>query len=358
MTKKLLPLFLCLGLLAGMFSGCRESSSSIEPETAQLVETSGTFENENLSFKIPVGWKAEMTEKSTEFPTVTCEAKGENSYAPFIDFHWVAENNDFLNLTAEDLDYSDYYTEYALLENAVKQIKGRDVLVTRFKGTNAGTTVYVKAYMFNDSGRTYTIALSSPEERLGFDELYTIYDSFSGKPPASTTTTTIPDAETTTLPDYNIQTGNFLVKYPETWISDVSGRNQHVQPLQYWYGRRLNNVPVFVSSEEINGFFPYISVVIGNADRKLVKWDDKSFDLSASFKNYEQGAIERSTRNGEDMVTLNYSVENEDGTRIYIKQILFNQDDLLFILSLFTSSQDYGYDEFQEFYDTFYVLES
>lgn len=357
MSKKILSLLLSVMLIATAFTACNkpeEAEKPVEPETAKIVETSGTYENINLSFKIPVGWKAEESDENAEFPQLTCETKQEGSYAPFISFHSDEENTEFLK--AEDFDYSSYYTKFELLENVVKQLDGRDVLVTRFMGMNAGTTVYVKGYMFNDSGRTYSIALTSPDETQGIDELYTVFNSFKGKPPVATTTAA--SEETTTAPESNFSTGNFSVKYPETWTSDVTGKNKHVTEMQYWYGRRLNDVPIFIATEEIDGMYPYISVLIGYADEKLLKWDDDSFgNLSASFKNYEQGKIERSTRNGSDMVTLNYSAENEEGKRVYMKQVLFNQYDYLFVITLYAGTEDSCQKEFQEFLDTFYVLD-
>lgn len=356
MSKKFLSLLLSVALIAAVFTACQASGKPVEPETAELVETSGTFENENLSFKVPAGWTAEMLDNDPDFPQVTCDTKEKGTYAPFINFHSEEENTDFL--TPKDFDLSPYYAEFELLENAVKQLDGRDILVIRFRAVNAGTTLFVKSYQFNDGGRTYSIALTSPNEELGCNELYTIFNSFKGKPPVSTEATTYPEEEQTTIPEHNFDTGNFYVKYPENWTSDVTGKNKHVKEMQYWYGRRLNDVPIFIATEEIDGFYPYISVVIGNADEKFLKWDDEAFsNISSGFKNYEQGKIERSTRNGSDMVTLNYSAENEDGKRVYIKQVMFNQYDYLFILTLYAGTEDSCQKEFKEFCDTFYVLD-
>lgn len=358
MMKKALSLLLSVILVSTLFSGCNnDTSTPAQPETAKLVETEGTYESENLSIKIPIGWKAEEDSQNPDYPEVTCQTKPETGITPVINFYSTEQDDAFLTFTDKDVDMSAYYTEYTLLENALKKIKDRDVRVTRYKGVNTGITVYVKIYAFNDSGRTYNIALSAPNETSGIDELYTIYDSFTGKPPVSKQETTTSASETTTVPDYNIDTANFRVYYPDEWLSDVSGRNAKVDTLQYWYSRRLNNVPVFTSNKEINGFYPYISVIVGDADRNLVKQEDKYLNFSPSFKNYEQGKIERGTREGEDTLTLNYSVENDNGIRIYIKQVLFNQGNHLYILSLFSSSETYGLDEFQEFYDTFYVIE-
>lgn len=359
MMKKALSLLLSIALIGTLFSGCKnDSSASPQPETAKIVETNGTFENENLSFKVPVGWTAQADEQDPDYPTVTCQTKSENGFAAFINFYSTEQNDAFLTYTDKDVDMSPYYTAYTLYENSLKKIKDRDVRVTRYRGENSGIAVYVKIYAFNDCGRTYNLALSSPDEITGIDELYTIYDSFSGKPPVSKEETTTSEPETTTAaPEYNIDTANFRVYYPDGWISDVSGRNAKVDMLQYWYSRRLNNVPVFISNEEINGFYPYISVIVGDEDENLIKQEDKYLDFSSSFKNYEQGKIERGSRSGTDTLTLNYSVENEDGVRIYIKQILFNEKQHLYVLSLFSSSETYGLNEFQKFYDTFYTVE-
>lgn len=357
MMKKAISLLLSIVLISTLFAGCKgDSSAPPTPEPTETVETNGTFENEHLSFQIPAGWQTEDDENDANYPKVVCQTKPENGLAAFITFHSTEQNDAFLTYTDKDVDMSAYYTKYELLENALKKIKDRDVRVTRYMCENAGITLYVKIYAFNDSGRTYNIALSAPDETSGISELYTVYNTFAGKPPVSEEETTADESETTTIPESNIDTANFQVYYPDGWVSDVTGRNAKVDALQYWYSRRLNNVPVFTSTEEINGFYPYISVVIGDADRKLVKLEDKYLNYAVSFNNYEQGAIERGTRNGEDTLTLNYSVENDDGIRVYIKQILFNEENHLYVLSLFSSSETYGQAEFKKFYDTFYVI--
>ena len=351
--KKILSILLSFTMIISVFSGCKQNPKI---ETGTILDTNGSFENEHLSFNIPIGWETKDDPENPNVPQLISKTKPENGFTPFINFHFEPQNDAFMTFTDKEVDLSNYYSEYTLLENELKKIKDNDVRVTRYKLGNSGITIFLKIYAFNSNGRTYNLSLSSPDETSGIDALFTVYNSFSGKAPVSTKAPTTVSEESTTVPEYNIDTAFFRVFYPENWISDVTGRNKKVDQLQYWYSRHKNNIPIFTATEPIDDFYPYISVIIGEEDKNLIEQEDKYLNFSASFKNYEQGTIEHGIRNNEKTLTLHYSVENDEGKRVYITQILFNEYHHLFIISLFGNSEDCAVKELQKFYDTFYVL--
>lgn len=348
--KRFLSLFLCMILIVTTIAACKQKPQYVNQPDGNMVETSETYDGTDMSFGVPIGWKVEEIDGSA---AVYKDAKDDQ--APFICFNVTEKTEAFLDYPNQDITFnSSQYPGYSILENRVTELNNRQVHVLRYKAQtydSKGTVIYIKMYTFNDHERTYSIGLTSPTETDGIDEFYTIYMTFSGK---TAVPTTAPEkTEPTTAIEYDFVGGDFNTNYPDGWKSDPTGRNPRVEPMQHWLSKKHNAVPVFVAPDEVEGFYPYISVLVGKEDEALLKQDDSAFDLSAYFKEYEQGEITRGKKNGVDTVTLNYSALNDDGKRIYIKQVLFNDKDGLYILSLFTSSTEFGYKEFDEMYDSF-----